>query len=151
MSTNISTCGELIFDRTASDASYARLMQSSAQLDLKGAYNASDLNRVECNCAYLANYLTSLGYICTIETKTNWTMTDIPWLVEHINRIRYNVIKIVDCFIQKPNAPKIIVDGYMDYQKANNLEQCLQLTYDFIDAMIEETPLCDQYYCGEYY
>lgn len=144
-------CGELIFDRTAQDASYARQTQSSADVDLKGAYNASDLNRIECNCAYLADYLTKLGYACTIVTKTDWTMQDIPWLVEHINRIRYNVIKIVNCFIKQPNAPKIIVDGFMDYQKANNLEQCLQLTYDFIDAMLQETPRCDEYFCGEYY
>lgn len=145
---------DLIQDRTSNDAQYARSVQSDVSEDLKGAYNASDLNRVETNCEILANYLQYLGYACTIETKTDWVMSDIPYLVEHVNRIRYNVIKIIRCFLKYQNeadAPTITTNNYMNYIQANNIEISLQLTIDFINHMMEQYPICGQHICGELY
>ena len=50
-----------IFDRTLSDVEYAFQNQSSA-LNLKGAWNISDANRVIDNCKYLETLLNDLGY-----------------------------------------------------------------------------------------
>ena len=142
---------DVITDRTFADVSEARIAQSTISYDIKGCYNASDLTRVETNCRILADYLTYLGYACTIETKTNWVMADIPYLTEHINRIRYNTIKIIKNFLRIENAPEIIVDGYMDYMKANTLEQIYQMTIDMITALMEQYVLCGQHICGELY
>lgn len=145
---------DMIRDRVSNDAQYARSVQSTVTEDLKGAYNASDLNRVETNCEILANYLQYLGYACTIETKTDWVMSDIPYLVEHVNRIRYNVIKIIRCFLKyqnEANVPNILINNYMNYIQANNIEISLQLTIDFIDYMIAQYPICGEHYCGELY
>lgn len=145
---------DMIQDRVSNDAQYARSVQSTVTEDLKGAYNASDLNRVETNCEILANYLQYLGYACTIETKTDWVMSDIPYLVEHVNRIRYNVIKIIRCFLKyqnEANVPNILINNYMNYIQANNIEISLQLTIDFIDYMIAQYPICGEHYCGELY
>lgn len=145
---------DLIQDRTSNDAQYARSVQSNVSEDLKGAYNASDLNRVETNCEILANYLQYLGYVCTIETKTDWVISDIPYLVEHINRIRHNVIKIIRCFLQYNNdadAPEIEIRDRMNYIQANDIEISLQLTIDYIDYMMSQYPICGQHVCGELY
>lgn len=145
---------DTITDRTAADAAYARQVQSTTTVDLKGAYNASDFNRVERNCRYLAEYLSYRGYRCNIETKIDWTMSDIPYLYEHMNRIRGNVIKIIDCFLQfgnSANAPDIPMDKLMDYRRANDLEKNLQLTIDFLNSMMLQYPICGPHYCGELY
>ena len=145
---------ETITDRTVADVQYARQMQSTTTADLKGAYNASDFNRIEGNCKILADYLSYRGYRCNIETKINWTMSDIPYLYEHMNRIRGNVIKIIDCFLQfgnSANAPDIPMDKLMDYRRANDLEKNLQLTIDFLNSMMLQYPICGPHYCGELY
>lgn len=145
---------ETITDRTVADVQYARQMQSTTTTDLKGAYNASDFNRIEGNCKILADYLSYQGYLCTIDTKTDWTMNDIPYLYEHMNRIRENTIKIINCFLQfgnSANAPEIQLKKVHDYKQANDLEKCYQLTIDFLDAMMQQIPICGVHSCGELY
>nr|DAT18869.1 MAG TPA: hypothetical protein [Caudoviricetes sp.] len=46
--------------------------------DLKGAYNASDLNRVGGAVAYVAERLNGYGYAVTVNPKQDWTGSDIP-------------------------------------------------------------------------
>lgn len=46
--------------------------------DLKGAYNASDLNRVGAAVAYVAGRLNGYGYAVTVNPKQDWTVSDIP-------------------------------------------------------------------------
>ena len=48
------------------------------QSDLKGAYNASDLNRVGAAVAYVAGRLNGYGYAVTVNPKQDWTVSDIP-------------------------------------------------------------------------
>lgn len=47
------------------------------QSDLKGAYNASDLNRVGAAVAYVAGRLTGYGYAVTVNPKQDWQAADI--------------------------------------------------------------------------
>lgn len=148
------TALDTITDRTAADAAYARQVQSTTATDLKGAYNVSDFNRIEKNCRYLAAYLSYQGYLCTIDTKIDWTMNDIPYLYEHMNRIRENTIKIINCFLQfenRANVPEISLKKVHDYKQANNLEKCYQLTINFLDAMMHQLPICGVHSCGELY
>lgn len=46
--------------------------------DLKGSYNASDLNRVGAAVAYVAGRLTGYGYAVAVNPKQDWTVSDIP-------------------------------------------------------------------------
>ena len=85
--------GDLIFDRTQSDADRVNYLASLWQngtftgtteelaewaQDLKGAYNATDLNRVGSAVKYLTDTLYSMGYHVPTTAKTDWTMQDIP-------------------------------------------------------------------------
>ena len=46
--------------------------------DLKGAYNASDLNRVGAAVAYVAGRLTGYGYAVSVSPRQDWQVADIP-------------------------------------------------------------------------
>ncbi len=48
--------------------------------DMKGAYNASDLNRVGSALNYLRDRLTAAGYLSGEEftAKTDWSVKDVP-------------------------------------------------------------------------
>ena len=107
----------LIFDRTQRDV---------AINNVKGQYNASDLNRVETWCEYLKTELADMGYNIDIETKTNWTQTDMRTASE-MERIRSNIKKLKAGFnaITSVNATA----ENFDWQKANNWEKVLDEIY----------------------
>lgn len=87
-----------------------------------GQYNASDLNRVESWCRYLADELNRVGYNITITTKTDWVQTDMR-TASAMERIRKNILKLMTGYhyISKiySTAEKF------DYIKANNWEKIL--------------------------
>jgi len=112
---------ELIYDRTQSDVDYALNHQDSST-DLKGAYNYSDLNRIETWCAYLATQLNSYNYSVNITTKTNWNMSDFPTKSE-LARIKNNVISLRDAFSAIASIPENMEK--MTYQKANQIEKAI--------------------------
>lgn len=113
----------LIYDRTQSDV--------TNKTD-KGYYNASDLNRVEEWCRYLADELNAVGYSITITTKTNWTTTDLRD-ASNMQRIRDNIRKIMNGyhFITKIYAS---VDSW-NYTKANRWEKILFEIYNLMWGM----------------
>ncbi len=62
----------------------------------KGAYNYTDLNRIESNCEYIMNLLNNSDlfyYPINIEVKTDWNVKDIPH-IKDINRIRQNILTL---------------------------------------------------------
>lgn len=108
---------DLIFDRTQADVDSDTL---------KGQYNASDLNRVESWCEFLADELNAVGYSIVITCKTNWVQTDMRTAAE-MERIRTNIRAIMQGYhyitqIQQ-NAE------YFNYIKANNWEEILNEIY----------------------
>ena len=113
----------LIFDRTQADVEAK---------NAKGQYNASDLNRVESWCDYLASTLTAYSYPISIVTKTNWTASDMRYASE-MERIRKNIQKIMNGYHYltqiKPNAE------FFDYVKANNWEQILYEINSMLEGM----------------
>lgn len=94
-----------------------------------GQYNASDLNRVEEWCRYLADELTSMGYSITITTKTNWVQSDMRTASE-MERIRTNIRSLMTGF---HFITRIYSTAeYFDYKKANNWEQILNEIYNMM-------------------
>ena len=95
----------------------------------KGAYNHTDLNRVEMAVQDLASLLG-----LTLTTKTDWSESDIP---SRSNMERYlgNIQAIrAACqgFGGMPVAPETI-DNFT-YVEANNIETILKKAYEMIEA-----------------
>jgi len=101
-------------------------------IHLSGQYNASDLNRVEEWCRYLADELNSVGYDIQISTKTNWVQTDMRTSAE-MERIRTNIRALMTGYHYITNIYQNA--EYFDYQKANNWEQILSEIYHLMFGM----------------
>lgn len=87
----------------------------------KGAYNYSDLNRVELAVAELSD---SLGLGLT--TKTDWKMWDIPTTTE-MGRYLSNIRVIRDHFSIDTEIPTSMSN--LNYEGANNIEKILFTAY----------------------
>lgn len=136
---------ELIYDRTQADVEYA-LAHPNSELFLKGAYNYTDLNRIEQWCEYIAEQLNLYGYKVNITTNIefyDWDMEDFPTR-ETMKTIRDNVEKLKEAFIAFTNVPDSLEK--MTYEKANNLEKVLHELDILINNMIASF-----YYSGEIY
>ena len=122
---------ELVYNRTQADVNYAIEHQSSDDF-LKGAYNYTDLNRIETWCEYLKTELNEDGYITNITTKTNWTAADFPTQAE-LERIRSNVSTLKTAFYAYTNVPANM--NKMTYQKANTIEKVLDEMFNRLWGM----------------
>lgn len=94
-------------------------------LATKGAYNYSDLNRVERTVAEISD-LAGLGLI----TKTDWKMWDIPTATE-MNRYIGNIVTIRNIIpedVSVPVAPTSMSN--LTYNEANNIELILSAAYE---------------------
>lgn len=127
----------LIYDRTQSDVS---------NLTAKGVHNATDLNRVESWCRYLADELANYGYQVTITTKTNWTMQD-PRSQSEMERIRANIRDLMAGFTYLTRIYSTAEN--FDYVKANNWEKILFELNKFYEGMKAEFLYSNTFYSGE--
>ena len=91
----------------------------------KGAYNYTDLNRVETAVAELAETLE-----LALVTKTNWTLWDVP-VVSDMERYLGNVVAIRDACPGETEFPTLpsSMDG-LTYEGANSIEKVLMLVYE---------------------
>lgn len=147
----------LITDRTAEDV--ARVKYLAGRLStgtateaekaewsgsLKGAYNASDLNRVGAAVEYVSERLTSQGYSVTVHPKQDWKMEDIP-TVNDLSLYRENIAvlrAVISVLPTTPDTPDSLTP--MDYVKANALEQILK----DVDRLLTNASQC-WYFSGE--
>lgn len=91
---------------------------------LKGALNASDVNRIENNLKFLAESLQISG----LTFKTNWTYSDIL-VRSHQRRILNNFESIKSKYIFE-HDPGRISPPLNGYQKVNTLEKAILDMYD---------------------
>lgn len=112
---------------------------------LKGALNAGDLNRIESN-------ISSLSSILQVEVgncRDNWSTVDKPH-AEDYERIRNNVKKIKDGWIQLPDLLPIPERPLNTYQKWNDIEKILFDIYLVYKNIIGNFYYCDtEVYTGE--
>ena len=95
----------------------------------KGAYNYTDLNRVETAVTELAR---RLGL--TLTTKTNWTLWDVP-TTNDMERYLRNVQTIRDACPGDADFPDLPYSmSGLTYVGANNIEKTLMLVYQNIDT-----------------
>ena len=87
----------------------------------KGAYNYSDLNRVERAVAEIAD-LAGLS----LTTKTDWSMWDVPDAT-HMARYLSNIMTIKNHFRIETGIPSDM--SRLDFDGANNIEKVLEKAY----------------------
>lgn len=107
--------------------------------DLKGAYNASDLNRVGSAVEYLTDTLYSMGYNVPTVPKDDWTETDIPMQSQmdiYINNI--HLLRDILPYAA-PDAPGDAEK--LTFQEANNMEEILYTLERVLLAMQEHFKL----------
>lgn len=125
----------MITDRTQEDVTYAQTHKDS-QVDLKGAYNNSDLNRVESKVKELDELLKKYNYITSIATvKLDWSKTDF---FTPSDRIRYldNIKRIRQVYVAKNTTPQLPTTmSKLTYSQANDIEQILVDIEDLIYGM----------------
>lgn len=149
----------LITDRTQADVNRARALlrkwwagtmtdaeKAEWALDLKGTYNASDLNRVGAAVRYVAGRLREYGYSVAVAPKEDWLVDDDP-TAGQMESFRRDIAAIRAALAVKPSTPPVpdSMDG-LTYIEANNIEQIL-LDVDALLTLISQ----GLYYSGEIY
>lgn len=150
----------LITDRTAQDVSrwrelhvkgYAAMTNAEREewATSKGAYNYTDLNRVENAVAYIADLLSSLGYGVEIAKTRTWTIYDVP-TASDMNRFLSNVRTIREAFSvmrTTPVAPSTM--QRLTHTSANNIERILQDVETLVNNMVAAFMYAGDIYGGE--
>lgn len=106
----------------SSQSAYVPYAEILATNCTKGAYNYSDLNRVERAVSEISD-LAGLG----LTTKTDWAMWDIPTSAD-MERYLSNIGVIRDHFSINTDFPATM--NNLTYSDANNIERILSAAYD---------------------
>lgn len=135
----------LVTDRTQADVERVRelaakgfaAMTAAEQAEwltgMKGAYNASDLNRVGTALNYLAGRLASIcGKSITWTAKTDWAVTDII-TASQAEAYRKQVQSIRDALAYPEGTPDAPGLDRLTYTGANDIERILALCEELID------------------
>lgn len=106
----------------------------------KGAYNYSDLNRVERAASELSEV-----YSLNLETKTDWNMWDVPQESD-MRRYILNIKKIRHACLN-PNGVSVAPDTMagLNFNDANNIERILLAASEGTDRVYR----CGELSCGE--
>lgn len=157
----MSVIDTLVTDRTEADASrYSELrdkgwvvMTTAERAEwvagMKGAYNASDLNRVASAMAYLSQRFASAGYSVPVSSPTDWANGDIPrkddldTYLDDLRRIRA-ALAVMDT---TPSAPGSM--DYLTWAKANDIEKILVDVDDALGRLLLSTFYSGEIYSGE--
>ena len=151
----------LITDRTQADVSYvARLNakgwagmtedeRSQWLAGLKGAYNATDLNRVGNAVTYVAGRLEDAGYAPDIDPKIDWTVSDIP-TESQMETYLDNVRALRNSFTVPDSVPQVPADmDNLTYQEANDIERIILAVDALITNIINAYFYSNEVYSGE--
>ena len=151
----------LITDRTAADVErYLTLRNKGFEnltaaeksewlSNMKGAYNYTDLNRVEDAVQYLAGRLKERGYSADVSARKTWTMTSLPTLSD-MNTYLNNIKVIRNAFATlstTPQAPATI-KGFT-YKEANAIEQIIFDVNKLLENLMSVWFFSGDIYSGE--
>lgn len=139
---------DLIFDRTAADVAQVKDIQQK-MIDgtateqerqqwlggrMKGAWNASDANRVEAWTAYLADRLQTCGY--AVATWPNTWEPEEVFFRSKMDRLRRGIDALRDGFFAVPDWRDILYVDTLDVVQANAYEWDLKQVDEYSRAMI---------------
>ena len=139
----------LVTDRTQADVERVQAlaekgfaaMTSDEQAEwlagMKGAYNASDLNRVGTALNYLAGRLAPIcGKNIQWQSKTDWSMTDVITATQAAV-YRKQIQDVRDALTYPDGTPAVPEIDRMTYTGANDIERILALCETLIDNIIK--------------
>lgn len=131
---------EPIYDRTYGDVQI--LETDTTNANTKGAYNYTDLNRVEQNTKYCMEYMVDHKIIRvppSMAIKMNWTENDIPTRDDMIRIVR-NVMILMESSnpIIKEDFIELHEATQFTYQVANAIEHNLNLMHNQPDLPIQK-------------
>lgn len=112
----------VMLNKGAVPGTYVPYIEILATDCTKGAYNYSDLNRVERAVAEISD-IVGFGF----ETKTDWRMWDIPKATD-MERYLHNIRVIRDAFTIDIELPATMDN--LTYNEANNIEKILLTAYE---------------------
>ena len=116
----------------------------------KGAYNYTDLNRVEDAVAKLTSYLTALGRGDGLYPTRRWTASDVPDAID-MQRYIANVQKVRNALPElhhiMPQAPASMVN--LTSEGANAIEEILSNAMEYVESKIQTFPFSGEIYGGE--
>lgn len=152
----------LITDRTAADVTRAKTLNDRGfddwttgevaeyLADLKGSYNASDLNRVESAVQYILNRFKLDGYNDLYPSiKTDWAITDFMSTVE-IQRYLQNIRDLRSQFVMPSGTPEVPADmDNFTYEEANDIERILVIIDEYITKIEQAYFFSGELYGGE--
>ena len=116
----------------------------------KGAYNYTDLNRVEDAVAKLASYLAALdrdhgGWMFTYWLEDSVpTATDLQRYLDNVKRVRNALPELHHIM---PQAPASMVN--LTYEGANAIEEILSYAMQWVESKIQTFPFSGEIYGGE--
>lgn len=118
---------------------------------MKGAYNATDLNRVGRALNYVRDRLHLAGYVgkTVFTAKENWTVNDVPTAVDlayYLAAVRV-VHDAMAYYKTTPQPP--YPSGSLDYKEANDIEKILIDIDELITKMLAARNFCGELYSGE--
>lgn len=133
----------LIFDRTQADVDYALMLERESvhiDIDLKGAYNSSDKNRV----GGAVNYIAALMQVFDVKSRADWTAGDIVKSPDNANIIRclHRLARFLPC--QTIEIPDDL--DRLSYQKANAVERVLFDMYGIYSRICGAVVFCGDGY-----
>lgn len=151
----------LITDRTAQDVARWQELKNKGLANMteaelaewktsKGAYNYTDMNRVEAAVFMIAAKLNAIGIPVNVITKSNWTHSDMP-TASDFARYLGNVEKLRSAssgMHQAPELPDSMVR--LDYIGANNIEKVLLFVNEWADGMKDTFWYSGEFYGGEW-
>lgn len=151
----------LITDRTISDVDrylalknkgFANLTEAEKAewlSPMKGAYNYTDLNRVESAVQYLAEKLREYGYRADIGEVKTWSMDSLPTLAD-MTRYLKNVGVIREAFSTLKTTPYVASSmKEFTYKEANDIEQILFDVNKLLENMVSVWSYSGDLFSGE--
>ena len=116
---------------------------------LKGAYNASDLNRVGAAVAYVAGRLKGYGYAVSVSPRQDWQVTDIP-TPESMTAYLADVAALRAALTVTADTPEVPEDmERLTWQEANDIEQILVDVDELLTRMAAAWFYSGDLYAGE--
>lgn len=116
---------------------------------LKGAYNASDLNRVGAAVAYVAGRLKGYGYAVSVSPRQDWQVSDIP-TQESMTAYLADVAALRAALTVATDTPEVPEDmERLTWQEANDIEQILVDVDELLTRMAAAWFYSGELYAGE--
>lgn len=157
----MSVIDTLITDRTYEDvqlwqtlkalgwAGMSPAQQAQWSAGLKGAYNASDLNRVREAMEYLAGVFGAYGYAVSLQPTPTWSVGEIP-NEEQMAAYLSDVTALRAVLDMPSTTPAVPADmALLAYIEANNIEQILVDINQLLLNAAAAWFYSGEVYCGE--